>query len=342
MTIPIRRFLEKVPGGMMLVPLGIGAVIHTTAPKAGDFFGSFTGAFFTGLVPILAVFYFCLGSTLEVRATPYMLKKGGALLGAKIGFAILVGLLAGHFLHEAPIGSGIFAGLSALALVAALNDTNGGLYMSLMGQFGRKRDAGAYSILSFESGPFLTMVTLGIAGLSAFPWQALVGAILPLALGMLIGNLDKSMRALLAPLVPAMIPFLGLALGLTINLTAVLDAGLLGIALGLFVVFVGGAVLLLADKLTGGDGIAGLAAATTAGNAAIVPAVVAAANPAYAPAAQHATVLVAASVVVSAVLCPIVTVAWARRIQKREQTTGEAASPATDLIQPERAAEPQA
>jgi 2-keto-3-deoxygluconate permease len=339
MTIPIRRFLEKVPGGMMLVPLGIGAVIHTTAPKAGDFFGSFTGAFFTGLPAILAVFYFCLGSTLEVRATPYMLKKGGALLGAKIGFAILVGVIAGQFLHEAPIGSGIFAGLSALALVAALNDTNGGLYMSLMGEFGRKRDAGAYSILSFESGPFLTMVTLGIAGLSAFPWQALVGAILPLALGMLIGNLDKSMRTLLSPLVPAMIPFLGLSLGLTINLTAVLDAGLLGIALGLFVVFVGGAVLLLADKLTGGDGVAGLAAATTAGNAAIVPAVVAAANPVYAPAAQHATVLVAASVVVSAVLCPIVTVAWARRIQKREQTTGEAASPAKDLIQPEQAAE---
>jgi 2-keto-3-deoxygluconate permease len=154
------------------------------------------------------------------------------------------------------------------------------------------------------------MVTLGIAGLSAFPWQALVGAILPLALGMLLGNLDKNMRLLLAPLVPAMVPFLGLALGLTINLNAVVEAGLLGIALGLFVVFAGGAVLLLADKLTGGDGVAGIAAATTAGNAALVPAIIAAANPIYAPAAEHATVLVAASVVVSAVLCPIMTSAW--------------------------------
>jgi 2-keto-3-deoxygluconate permease len=115
-----------------------------------------------------------------------------------------------------------------------------------------------------------------------------------------------------------MIPFLGLALGLTINLNAVVEAGLLGIALGLFVVFAGGAVLLLADKLTGGDGVAGLAAATTAGNAALVPAIIATANPVYAPAAEHATVLVAASVVVSAVLCPIVTSAWARRVQKKE------------------------
>ena len=43
MSIPIKKALEKVPGGMMLVPLGIGAVIHTLAPDAGKFFGSFTG-----------------------------------------------------------------------------------------------------------------------------------------------------------------------------------------------------------------------------------------------------------------------------------------------------------
>ena len=95
------------------------------------------------------------------------------------------------------------------------------------------------------------------------------------------------------------------------------QAGLLGLALGLFVVFVGGAVLLLADKLSRGDGIAGLAAATTAGNAAVVPTIVAQANPAYAPAAQSATVLVASSVVVTAILCPIVTVLWARMVLKQ-------------------------
>jgi len=76
-------------------------------------------------------------------------------------------------------------------------------------------------------------------------------------------------------------------------------------------------VLLLADKLTGGDGIAGLAAATTAGNAAVVPTIVAQANPVYAPAAESATVLVAASVVVTAILCPIITVLWARVVLKQ-------------------------
>jgi 2-keto-3-deoxygluconate permease len=228
-----------------------------------------------------------------------------------------VGVVLGRLLGEAPIAGGLLAGLSVLAVVAALNDTNGGMYMSLMGQFGRNRDVGAYSVMSLESGPFLTMVTLGIAGLAAFPWQALVGAILPLVLGMLLGNLDPAMRKFLAPAVPALVPFLGLTLGLTINLRAVWQAGLLGILLGLFVVLIGGAVLLLADKLTGGDGIAGLAAATTAGNAAVVPTIVAQANPVYAPAAESATVLVAASVVVTAILCPIITVLWARVVLKQ-------------------------
>jgi len=313
----VKAGIEKVPGGLMLVPLLVGAVIHTVAPGAGEYFGSFTGALFTGLPPILGVFYVCLGATLDLKARPYIAKKGGTLLGSKIAFAAIVGIVLGRFLGEAPISGGLLAGMSVLAVVAALSDTNGGLYMSLMGQFGRNRDVGAYSVMSLESGPFLTMLILGIAGLSAFPWQALVGAILPLALGMLLGNLDPAMRKFLAPAVPALVPFLGLTLGLTINLTAVWQAGLLGIGLGLFVVLIGGAVLLLADKLTGGDGIAGLAAATTAGNAAVVPTIVAQANPAYAPAAESATVLVASSLVVTAILCPIITVLWARLVLKQ-------------------------
>jgi 2-keto-3-deoxygluconate permease len=109
-------------------------------------------------------------------------------------------------------------------------------------------------------------------------------------------------------------------------LTAVWKAGLLGIGLGLFVVLVGGAVLLLADRLSGGDGIAGLAAATTAGNAAVVPSIVAAANPVYAPAGEDATVLIASSVVVTAVLCPLLTVLWARRVLKQPVAATEGPS----------------
>lgn len=71
----------------MIVPLFTGSILHTCLPGAGAFFGSFTGALFVGALPILAVFYVCLGATIETDATPHILKKGGALLASKVGSA---------------------------------------------------------------------------------------------------------------------------------------------------------------------------------------------------------------------------------------------------------------
>ena len=316
-SVPIKRSIERVPGGMMIVPLFLGALLQTFLPNTAKFFGSFTGALLTAPLTILAVFYVCMGATIEFTATPYILKKGGALFAAKVLTAVVLGIILGRIWHEAPVAGGALAGLSTLAVVAAFNDTNGGLYMALMGQFGSPRDVAAYTVMSIESGPFLTMVTLGVAGLSAFPWPALVGAILPLALGMILGNLDREMKDFLGRAVPVMIPFFALALGFGINLATVVRAGLLGIGLGVAVVLITGPVLWIVDRLTGGNGTAGLAAASTAGNAAAVPAIVASAHPAYKPAAAPATVLVATSVVVTAILVPIVTAWWARRVSAR-------------------------
>jgi 2-keto-3-deoxygluconate permease len=319
MQVPIKRAIERVPGGMMIVPLVLGAVIVTFAPATAGFFGSFTGALFTGSLPILAVFYVCLGATIPFEALPRIAKRGGTLLATKIIVGILAGLVLGHLLGERPISQGWFAGISTLAVVAAINDTNGGLYMALMEQCGRAEDAGAYALMSLESGPFLTMLTLGVAGLSAFPWQTLVGAILPLVVGLVLGNLDHELRVFLGRAAPTLIPFFGFALGATLDLHRVWQAGMLGLGLGLFVVAVSGTALLIADRLTGGTGTAGLAAATTAGNAAAVPAIVASANPAYAEAAASATVLVAASVIVTALCAPLLTIWWAGRTSSEER-----------------------
>jgi 2-keto-3-deoxygluconate permease len=324
---PIKRSIERVPGGMMVVPLLIGALFATFLPDTPKFFGSFTGALFSGALTILAVFYVCMGASIDFATTPYILRKGGVLLGVKVGIAVLLGILFGHMLGETPISGGIFAGLSTLAVVAAMNDTNGGLYMALLGQYGQPRDVGAYSIMSLESGPFLTMVTLGVAGLSAFPWPTLLGGILPLIAGMVLGNLDRELREFLAKAVPVMIPFFAFALGSGLDLAKVWQAGLLGIGLGLAVIVVTGIPLFFADRLTGGSGVAGVAAASTAGNAAAVPAIVAAANPAYAAAAAPATALVAATVMVTAILVPLVT-AWTAKMVGQKQAD-ERVTPST-------------
>lgn len=329
--IPIKRTLDRIPGGMMIVPLLLGAIITTFLPDTPKFFGSFTGALFTGALPILAVFYVCMGASIDVKATPYILKKGGSLFAVKIVMGIVLGLIFGHYLGEAPVSAGMFAGLSTLAIVAAMNDTNGGLYMALMGQYGKPEDVGAYSIMSVESGPFLTMVTLGVAGLSAFPWPTLVGSILPLALGMLLGHLDREMRSFLSKAVPVMLPFFAFALGAGLDLHKVWQAGLLGAGMGVAVVVLTGIPLYFIDRLTGGNGVAGVAAASTAGNAATVPTIIAAANPVYADAAKSATVIVASCVVVTAILTPMVTAWVARKKAERAEAASRLATRPTSL-----------
>src|ERR1041384_1245929 len=127
----IKQSIEKVPGGMMVVPLLLGAAINTFFPNLGKTLGSFTNAWMTGSLPILSVFFVCVGATISLKATPYILKKGGVLLATKVLCGLCAGLVAARLLPAGMVGSGFFAGLSALAIVASLNDTNGGLYMAL-------------------------------------------------------------------------------------------------------------------------------------------------------------------------------------------------------------------
>jgi len=278
---------------------------------------------FTGAIPILAVFFVCMGSTISVRSLPYVVRRGGALLGTKIVLGLGAGFLLGHLIGAEPIKAGWFAGISTLAVVAAINDTNGGLYMALMNQYGKPEEVASYSVMAMESGPFFTMVTLGVAGLSSFPWQTLLGAILPLILGIVLGNLDSELRDFLGNAAPVMIPFFAFALGATLNLKLVWTAGLLGLGLGFAILLVSGTFLIMVDRLIGGTGTAGIAAATTAGNAAAVPVLVAAANHEYAAAAAPATVLVAASVIVTSMLAPLMTAWWYSRVRRQSTLAPE-------------------
>ncbi|ANS73502.1 2-keto-3-deoxygluconate permease [Paenibacillus yonginensis] len=314
----IKAAIDKIPGGMMLIPLLIGAIIRTFFPSIFDlpeFKSSFTGGLLTGTSALLAAFYICLGSTIRFQATGYILKKGVSLWVGKIGTTFLIALLIKAIF---PDQNNLFLGLSALAIIAAFSDTNGGLYMALMGQLGRKaEDVAAYSIMSLESGPFFTMLILGVAGLASFPVLAFVFAILPLVLGMILGNLDEKMREFLSKGQEVLIPLFALAIGSGINLTNVVKAGFSGVLLGIGVVVITGVVLFLIDRLTGGNGVAGIAASSTAGNTSAVPMAVAAVYTGYSAIAATATLQVTAAVIVTAVLTPLLTTWFAKRAERR-------------------------
>jgi 2-keto-3-deoxygluconate permease len=338
----IKAFVDKVPGGLMLIPLILGACCKTFAPDAGKYFGSFTNGLITGTVPILSVWFFCMGATIELKATGIVLRKSGTIVATKILTAWVVTMIAAQFIPEEGIRTGLFAGFSILALTAAMDMTNGGLYAAVMQQYGTKEEAAAFVLTSIESGPLMSMCILGASGVATFEPRLFVGAVLPFAIGFVLGNLDASLRELFGKCVIALIPFFGFALGNGIDLHVIMTTGLQGILLGVLVIIITGIPLMLADKLiAGGDGTAGLAASSTAGAAVANPLIIAEMVPKFKPVAQSATALVAASCLITAILVPILTGLWAKRMRRAtfandaspcapRQTTGAHASTVTE------------
>ncbi|RSM24593.1 2-keto-3-deoxygluconate transporter [Aeromonas salmonicida] len=310
----IKQTLDKIPGGIMLIPLLLGATLNTFAPGTAEYYGGFTKGIITGTVPILAVWFFCIGASINLKATGTVIRKSGVLVVTKIAVAWLVAVLASQLLPEHGIEAGLLAGLSTLALVSAMDMTNGGLYASLMNQYGTKEESGAFVLMSIESGPLMTMVILGATGLASFQGHHFVGAVLPFLIGFALGNLDSDLKEFFSKATGTLIPFFGFALGNTINFSVIIETGLLGILLGLAVIVITGIPLIFADKwLAGGNGTAGVAASSTAGAAVANPMIIAQMNPAFAPVAQSATALVATCVIVTAVLVPIFTAIYSKK-----------------------------
>jgi 2-keto-3-deoxygluconate permease len=307
----IYRSINKVPGGLMVVPLFIGMLINTFIPNALKI-GGFTQALTNvGYPTILAMYLFTAGTKMTLRTAPAMLKRGLGILFAKVGVAVVLAMGVAHLFH------GNLLGLTTLAVLAAMNDTNGGMFLALTSTFGNKEDAGTYVAQSIETGPFVTMLVLVGAGLAVIPWLTMVSVIAPIFAGAILGNLDEELREFFGSHEPLIVPFMAFTLGQGINLKAVTTAGLPGILLGIAVVTVTGLTCILTDRLLGGSGIAGAAASSTAGNAAGTPQAVAIADPSYAAIAPLATVQVAASVIVTAILTPVLTAYVHRRSQQR-------------------------
>ena len=308
----IKKAIERVPGGMMVVPLVIGAIINTFAPQALQIGGFTTALFKNGAAPLIGAFLLCMGAVISVKAAPQALLQGGTITLTKLLVAIAIGLGVEHLFGA----EGIF-GLSGVAIIAAMSNSNGGLYAALVGEFGNERDVGAISILSLNDGPFFTMIALGAAGMANIPIMALVAVLVPLVVGMILGNLDANMRDFLTKGGPLLIPFFAFALGAGINLEMLLQGGLAGILLGVLTTFVGGFFNIRADRLVGGSGIAGAAASSTAGNAVATPLAIAQADPSLAEVAAAAAPLIAASVITTAILTPILT-SWVAKKQARQ------------------------
>ncbi|MDR3597736.1 2-keto-3-deoxygluconate permease, partial [Clostridium sp.] len=254
MQIPIKKTLDKIPGGMMVVPLFLGVLVNTFCPQVLKI-GGFTTALFgsAASTTILACFMFLIGSQIHFKLAPKALKKGALLISGKFIVGAGIGIIVGKVFGPAGV-----LGLSPIAILSALTNCNGGLYASLASQYGDETDVGAYALLSLKDGPFFTLVALGASGLAQIPFMSLVAVLVPILIGMILGNIDPDMRKFLGSSKLLLIPFFSFPLGAGMNLSTIITAGGPGILLGIIAAFTGiGAYILL--KIFKEEPIIGLA-----------------------------------------------------------------------------------
>jgi len=285
----------------MIIPLFVGVLINTFFPEILQI-GGLTTSLAKGSGALIGAFLVCMGAGINFKSVPKAAKKGLAVTFTKFAIGAAIGVVVARL-----FGENGFLGLSSLAIISAMTNSNGGLYAALSSEFGDKTDVGAIAIISINDGPFLTMIALGAAGIASFPLLALLGVVLPLIIGVILGNLDEELRSFLLKGGMVLIPFFAFSLGAGLDLKTIVEAGLPGILLGVLTTFLGGFFNILADRAVGGSGICGSSASSTAGNAVATPAAIALADPSLNPLVNVATSQIAAAVVTTIIFTPILT-----------------------------------
>ena len=222
--------MNRIPGGLMLIPLVIGSVLGTFASGFLGL-GSFTTALFAdSALPLIALLIFATGTQVTLKTSGPVLATAGVVLLCKSVIPATLVILLGTV-----VGLDGVLGVSFVALLVAVDNSNGGLWLAFTGRYGDKRDRGAYIASALNDGPFFSMLFLGASGLADIPVSAMVAAVIPFLLGMLVGNLNPHWREVLRPTPAIVIPFFALALGTGIDLNNIVTGGAAGLVVGLVV-----------------------------------------------------------------------------------------------------------
>lgn len=292
--------IPRIPGDTIIYPMLIGVIINSLCPSILKM-----GSFFTGVVQgtsaLVGAFLFFLGASIDIKSTPKAIKKGAVIILTKIGLAILLGLAVAFIFHDN------FLGLSSLAIIGGISVANNALYSGITSEYGDDSDKGAVAITSLSVGPTVTMIVLSSTGLASISAGPIIGSILPLLLGLFLGNVSPFLKKTLSSGVTPCIIVVGFALGSNMSIQQLVQGGISGILLGILTALVIGFITMLADKLTGGSGIAGAAISSTAASAVANPAALAEVDAKYVAIAPTAAAQIAASVIITSFLTPLFT-----------------------------------
>jgi len=294
--------MKKVPAGTFIVPLLISAILYTLFPGYLEIGGQ-TQWLLTddGTGFIVAAIVFFSGTLVNIHSVLRILKRHGVLILVKTIAAIAVSWLYVQLFDY----DGVF-GISILAVVLTVTSFNPSMYMSLSQDYGDTEDLAAFGLLSIFCLPIYPLIVYGFVGTqSSLDFTVILSTLIPLLLGVILGNLDHDFTELFGSGISLMLPILGWNIGYGMNLINAIQAGIPGIALAILFYIVNSPMFLTDAYLLKNDGITGLNMTAAAGLSISYAPVLAESFPSLEPFVQTASVQVLMAVVITMVMTPL-------------------------------------
>lgn len=301
--------VKKFPGGLLIIPMFIAALIHSISPNILLMGDPFTSIFTSkGTMCYIGMMLLITGSQFELSKLNLALKRGGILILIKLIISFVFGILAVHFLGL----NGLF-GISTLALVTCISSCNPSIYIALMNDYGDELDLATFGMLSIIAVPALPICILNIASGGGIDLSTILATMLPFIIGVILGNLDNNIYEMLKPGNNIIIPFLGFSLGSNINIFDAFNAGMSGILLLIIFYIVNAIPMIAVDKtLLNQPGYSASAICCIAGISIAIPQLAAQVNSIYAPYVSSSMCQIAFTVILSTFITPLITAFFAK------------------------------
>ena len=264
---------KKIPGGMVLIPMALFAIINTIFPNLWTSLGDMSQALFkSGTLAFAALILFGTGASLNLKTLGETFKRGGSLAIMKL----LIGFVFGFAFIQLFGLDGIW-GINAVAFVACITSANPGTFMGIIQDYGEGADMGNFALLNVITTPAIPLLILSAgAGDISSSLLGIVSVLLPFVLGVILGNLDPKLSKIYGAVTPIALPFMGCCFGSSINLISAVHAGLAGVLLAVIYLILHLPMLATDKFINHRPGYCSVAMCSVAGIALIVPTMVSA------------------------------------------------------------------
>lgn len=297
------KFMKKFPGGTLLIPMFVSALFYTFAPNLFKI-GGVTEFFLTdkGLNYILGFACFCSGLSVNIKVLGKVLKKQGSIFIVRT----IVSIIA-IWIFISLFGMDGILGISAVAFVSCVCGLNPALYLAMMQEYGDSDDVAAFSLIGALATPAYPLILFSIFSPLQIDPMPIISILIPIILGMILGNIDNDFRDMYSSAIALMMPLLGWALGSNINLLDALKNGLTGILLiPIFYIVAIPLSYIYETKVLKENGASSMAMAFLSGVALTAPRMIGSAHPALeqyvAPAVSQLTL----GLILTSIITPMI------------------------------------